>query len=69
MTCEAINRFVRLSGETVMSTGPRTYRRFVASAAFCDRTEVVEVSFVPALDTPYCPVRFACVVPLFEADV
>ena len=69
MTCRSINELVSASGQLVMSTGPHTYQRYVASAAFCDHAQAVAVSFAAALDTPHCPVRFICIVPYFEVDV
>ena len=41
------------------------YHRYVRNRLFCSGEEVIETKFVPALDTPYCPL-YRCVPIEFE---
>lgn len=59
--CGQAQAIVQSQGAVVLGTGGPTYDRFVASQAFCERDETIRQAFVPALDTPQCPVGYRCV--------
>ena len=47
-------------GAAVLSTGTYTYDRFVRDRSFCEIDEYIEPAWVPARDTPQCPVGYRC---------
>ena len=60
MSCdEAVATVVR-SGAIVLSTGVKTYDRFVATNLFCMSGETTEPGFAPTLDARLCQVGFIC---------
>jgi hypothetical protein len=60
MSCDSARATVQRQGAVVLSTGPSTYDRYVASQAFCTPSEMLEPSFVPAADGPQCFVGYRC---------
>ncbi len=64
MTCGQARATVASLGAVVLSTGPTTYDRYVASRAFCMFNERTEAAWAPTRDTPQCVIGYRCV----EAD-
>lgn len=64
MTCGQTRALVASRGAMVLSTGPTTYDRFVASRAFCQINEMIEPAWAPTRDTAQCPIGYRCI----EAD-
>ncbi len=60
MTCAQAAGLVAAAGAAVLSTGPRTYDRFVAHAGLCLIGEIGVPVWVPTADTPQCPVGVVC---------
>src|SRR4051794_33694223 len=58
--CAASRQLVFSQGAIVLSTGPNTYDRYVRDLSFCQRDEYLSPAFVPAFDTPQCPVGYRC---------
>ncbi len=56
MTCGQIQQLVVARGAVVLSTGTHTYDRYVRDRSFCEINEYIEPIWVPARDTPQCPV-------------
>ncbi|MCB5176616.1 hypothetical protein [Microvirga lenta] len=56
MPCGQIQQTVFASGAVVLSTGANTYDRYVRDRSFCQINEFIEAAWVPAQDTPQCPV-------------
>ena len=54
MTCSQARNLVTRSGAIVLSTGPRTYDRYVRSGAFCAFGEYPEPAFVKTRDKRSC---------------
>jgi hypothetical protein len=63
MSCAAAKNLVTRQHAIVLSTGPTTYDRYVASAGFCQSDEVGRAAFVPSADNPQCFIGFYCVRP------
>jgi hypothetical protein len=63
MSCKAANSLVTRQHAIVLSTGPTTYDRYVASDAYCQRDEDGRAAFVPSADNPQCFIGFYCVRP------
>lgn len=71
--CGAIWPFIQANGAVVMTTGPRTYDRIVASRRYCQPDEVLQRHFGQAADNPRCFVGYVCRQPirpfhLFDRD-
>lgn len=64
LTCAQVNALVQSSGVVVMNTGAFTYKRFVATAGFCDRWERLRTETVPSLDRRQCIVEWVCYDPM-----
>ena len=62
MACESIRNVLRNEGASVLrypsprKPGITLYDRYVRSDAFCDMNEYADRAYVPAKDTPRCPV-------------
>ena len=56
MPCGQIQQTVVARGAVVLSTGAHTYDRYVRDRSFCEINEFIEPVWVPARDTPQCPV-------------
>jgi hypothetical protein len=66
MTCAQANQLVRQRGAVVMSTGQHTFRRFVASRAYCDPWEVRKTFYAPTRDARQCPISGVCEEPVWR---
>ena len=60
LPCRQVQQIVFASGAVVLSTGPHTYDRYVRDRSFCLIDEYLEPVWVPARDTPQCPVGYRC---------
>ena len=60
MSCEEAAATVTRSGAIVLSTGVKTYDRFVATNLFCLSGETTEPGFAPTLDSRLCQVGYVC---------
>lgn len=58
MTCQAAQDYVKQRGAATLSTGPRTYDRFVAKRSACQRRNTrLEPVWVPTRDKPKCALQ------------
>lgn len=61
MSCASLKQAVSSAGAAIVSfrssrvAGPPLYERLVRNSQFCQGDEVTQTRFVPALDTPSCP--------------
>jgi hypothetical protein len=60
MSCASARALVDRQGAVILSTGPVTYDRYVASRAFCTVSETLESTFVTSQDKPQCFVGYRC---------
>lgn len=60
LSCARLHALLERSGAAVISTGPRTYDRFVRDGRFCQPTEVTEAAWVRASDEPDCFIGYTC---------
>ncbi|GLK55414.1 hypothetical protein JOD31_000335 [Methylopila capsulata] len=60
LSCARLQALLERSGAAVLSTGPRTYDRFVRDGRFCQSTEVTEAAWVRASDDPDCFIGYTC---------
>ena len=60
MSCAQARALVLSRGAVVMSTGQHTYARFVATAQFCQRSEILDRAWVSTGDGTRCDVGFVC---------
>jgi hypothetical protein len=60
MTCSEAAATVAHAGAIVLSTGARTYDRFVASIHFCPFRQTTGPGVAPTRDNPACQVGFIC---------
>jgi hypothetical protein len=60
LTCDATRRLVDGAGAIVVTTGPYTFERFVASAQFCERRDTLIPMWIATRDQAQCPVGFRC---------
>ena len=60
MSCGQAAATVARAGAIVLTTGPHTYGRFVATNAFCLPGEIAEPGVAPTLDSPACQVGYVC---------
>lgn len=66
-TCGALKNYVDRSGAVVLNTrGPRVYKRFVRSRAYCSSFEIIEWEWVTARDGR-CALKI-CWEPLSRGD-
>lgn len=55
--CQAIHASLAQYKTMVMSFSNTQYRRFVEGPGFCGPSQVIKQMYVPALDTPRCPMK------------
>ncbi len=60
MPCASVVRLVAARGAVVLSTGPNTYDRYVASGDACDRGQGTEAAFERASDAAQCFIGYRC---------
>lgn len=61
LTCKQAQELVKKSGSIVMTTGPSTFEKFVASARYCQpQANQVRAKFAPTRDNPECAVGYRC---------
>jgi hypothetical protein len=60
MSCGQAAATVAKAGAIVLTTGPNTYERFVASNAECLPGEITEAAQAPTADSPSCTVGYVC---------
>ncbi|QFU16868.1 hypothetical protein [Microvirga thermotolerans] len=60
MPCFQIQQLIAARGAAVLSTGTHTYDRFVRDRSFCEINEYLDPAWVPARDTPQCPIGYRC---------
>ena len=60
MSCDEATATVARSGEIVLSTGVKTYDRFVATNLFCMSGETTEPGLAPTLDARLCRIGYVC---------
>jgi hypothetical protein len=60
MSCDEATATVARSGAIVLSTGVKTYDRFVATNLFCMSGETTEPGLAPTLDSRLCQVGYVC---------
>jgi hypothetical protein len=60
MSCGQAAATVAKAGAIVLTTGPGTYERFVASDAQCLPGEFAEAALAPTIDSPSCTVGYVC---------
>ena len=60
MLCASATQLVASRGAVVLSTGPNTYDRYVASGAACQRGEGIEAAFERTSDVVQCFVGYRC---------
>jgi len=60
LTCQTARQIVASRGAVVLSTGPRTYDRYVSSSQFCVLGETTEPAWIPTADTRQCFVGYRC---------
>lgn len=63
MSCAAAKDLVTRQHAIVLSTGPTTYDRYVASGAFCQADEIGRPAFVPSADNSQCFIGYYCIWP------
>ncbi len=61
MTCDQAKQLVRTNEGIVLSTGPRTYERYVSHVQYCQHNEVVRREWVPTKDNSKCQIGFRCI--------
>lgn len=60
MSCGQAQAFVRSRGAVVMTTGPHTFDRFVATRQFCTPDEELEPTWARTRDAAQCMVGYRC---------
>jgi hypothetical protein len=60
MTCGQARALVAARGAAVLSTGPRTYDRYVAWVGACQRGQVTAPAWAQTADNPQCPIGYRC---------
>ncbi|WP_310619427.1 hypothetical protein [Flexibacterium corallicola] len=60
MTCTQAKQLVQKRGTVVLTTGQRTYDRFVANIHFCEYRESLRSRWVPTKDTEKCHIGYIC---------
>jgi|tagenome__1003787_1003787.scaffolds.fasta_scaffold20619907_1 hypothetical protein len=60
MSCALARSLVASRGAVVLHTGPATYDRFVRDSSYCPWPMTARTTYVPASDTPQCPVGAVC---------
>jgi hypothetical protein len=60
LPCASVAGLVASRGAVVLSTGPNTYDRYVASGAACQRGEGTEAAFERTSDAVQCFIGYRC---------
>lgn len=60
MSCAQARALVRQYGAVVMTTGPHTYRRYVAGQGYCYIPYVIQLAWIATADTSQCNIGFTC---------
>ena len=60
MSCAEAQRLVASAGAILLSTGPHTFERYVASDRFCLPDQYSEYATAPTADTGNCPIGYVC---------
>jgi hypothetical protein len=60
MRCASVQSLISSRGAVVLSTGPNTYDRYVATAAACDRGQGTEAAFERTSDEVQCFIGYRC---------
>ncbi|WP_189438829.1 hypothetical protein [Pseudovibrio japonicus] len=68
MTCDQARLTVQRAGGIVLSTGPRTYDRFVSGLRYCASFERLRSRWVPTSDVPQCFIGYSCAAPRNSGD-
>jgi hypothetical protein len=61
MSCGQARALVARQGGIVIGSGPNIYDRFVVDHQFCYPTQYLKPAWIPAADTPNCPIGYRCV--------
>jgi hypothetical protein len=61
LSCEQAQTLIAQRGAAVVTTGPRTYKRFVSDNRFCDAGEhYLHPAFTPTADKRSCYIGYTC---------
>ncbi|KZL21155.1 hypothetical protein PsAD2_00441 [Pseudovibrio axinellae] len=60
MTCEQARQLVIDDGGVLLSTGPRTFDRYVSGVRYCEYNEILQRRWVQTTDDHTCLVGFSC---------
>ncbi len=60
MSCAQARSLVQSRDAIVLSTGGRTYDRFVSGIHACAHAQYLEDRYVPTADNPQCPIGYVC---------
>ena len=60
LSCQDTASLIVKNGAVVVTTGPATFDRFVASRAFCTVSETLDPAFVRTRDNSQCFVGYRC---------
>jgi len=60
MSCAQAQRLIASAGAFLLSTGPHTFERYVASDRFCTPDQYAEHATTPTADTRSCPPEYVC---------
>jgi hypothetical protein len=61
MSCEQARDLIAQSGARVVTTGPNTYKRFVARGGYCDPGErYLHPAWTPTADQKSCRIGYTC---------
>lgn len=63
MSCRDAQNLVLRSGGIVLTTGQRTYERYVIGRRFCAAYETIRKRWVPTTDNKRCFIGFSCEAP------
>ena len=56
MSCGQVQTLIEQRGAVVLTTGRHTYDRYVAGFGYCSAPYEPALTYIPAADTPQCPV-------------
>ncbi len=68
MTCDQARSTVQRAGGIVLSTGTRTYDRYVSDLRYCERSERLKSRWVPTSDMRQCFIGYTCEPPRNSGD-
>ena len=61
MSCGQARSLIAQRGASVVTTGPRTYQRFVSDIRFCDAgNHYLHPAFTPTADNRSCRIGYTC---------